>query len=169
MVTRSDRRQDLPADNRRLRAHHHSQGVGTRGAQGIARGDPTFHIAQKSAPRTARRRVVGRHGQLGGRVRREAPRRNRRPVRRVSSAGKRASMKASVWLIVLGLAMTAGASAGLKPVAFRLASLPASAEQGQKLILCATNVGTGTVDVTLKFINVNTGVMVAEKTVSLAP
>ena len=78
-------------------------------------------------------------------------------------------MKSSAWLTVLVLASTAGAWAGLKPVAFRLASLPASAEQGQKLLLCATNVGTGTVDVTLKFINVNTGVMVAEKTVSLAP
>jgi hypothetical protein len=57
---------------------------------------------------------------------------------------------------------------GMKPVAFRLASLPASAEPGQKLVLCAANIGTGAVDVTLEFINVKTGGVVAEKTVSLA-
>jgi hypothetical protein len=57
----------------------------------------------------------------------------------------------------------------MKPVAFRLASLPASAEQGEKLVLCATNIGSGAVDVTLEFINVKTGGVVAEKTVSLEP
>jgi hypothetical protein len=59
--------------------------------------------------------------------------------------------------------------AGLKPVAFRLASLPASAEPGQKLVLCAANIGTGSVDVTLEFINVKTGGVVIDKTVSLEP
>ena len=57
----------------------------------------------------------------------------------------------------------------MKPVAFRLASLPASTEPGQKRVLCATNVGTGGVDVTLEFINVKTGGVVTEKTISLQP
>jgi hypothetical protein len=57
----------------------------------------------------------------------------------------------------------------MKPVAFRLASLPASAERGQKLVLCAANIGTGAVDVSLEFINVKTGAVVADKTVTLEP
>jgi len=65
--------------------------------------------------------------------------------------------------------MASAWAAGLKPVAFRLASLPASAEPGQELVLCATNVGTGAVDVSLEIVNVRTGGLVAEKTVSLAP
>jgi len=55
------------------------------------------------------------------------------------------------------------------PVAFRLASLPASTEPGQKLVLCAANIGTGVLDVTLEFINVKTGGVVAGKTVRLEP
>jgi hypothetical protein len=78
-------------------------------------------------------------------------------------------MKSRVWLTCFALATAAGAWAGMKPVAFRLASLPASAEPGQKLVLCAANIGTGAVDVTLEFINVKTGGVVAEKTVSLEP
>lgn len=78
-------------------------------------------------------------------------------------------MKSRVWLTCFALATVAGAWAGMKPVAFRLASLPASAEQGQKLVLCAANIGTGGVDVTLEFINVRTGGKVAEKTVRLEP
>jgi hypothetical protein len=70
------------------------------------------------------------------------------------------------WLICFALAATA---AGADPVAFRLASLPASAEPGQKLVLCAANIGTGAVDVTLKFINVKTAGVVAEKTIRLEP
>jgi hypothetical protein len=77
--------------------------------------------------------------------------------------------KSRVWLTCFALATAAGACAGMKPVAFRLASLPASAEPGQKLVLCAANIGTGGVDVTLEFINVKTGAMVAEKTVRLEP
>jgi len=76
-------------------------------------------------------------------------------------------MKSRVWLTSLALVTAARACAG--PVAFRLASLPASAEPGQKLVLCATNIGTGVVDVTLEFVNVKTGGMVAEKTVRLEP
>jgi hypothetical protein len=78
-------------------------------------------------------------------------------------------MKSRVWLTWLALATAAGACAGMKPVAFRLASLPASTEPGQKLVLCAANIGTGTVDVTLEFVNVQTGGVMAERTVSLPP
>ena len=78
-------------------------------------------------------------------------------------------MKSGVWFTCIALATAAGGWAGMKPVAFRLASLPASAEPGQKLVLCAANIGTGAVDVTLEFINVKTGGVVAEKTVSLEP
>jgi hypothetical protein len=78
-------------------------------------------------------------------------------------------MKSGVWLTCFALMTAAGAWAGMKPVAFRLASLPASAQPGQKLMLCAANIGTGPVDVTLEFINVKTGSVVSEKTVSLEP
>ncbi|MGC9945832.1 MAG: hypothetical protein ABSF64_05630 [Bryobacteraceae bacterium] len=81
----------------------------------------------------------------------------------------KSSLKSGVWLTCFALAMAAGAEAGMKPVAFRLASLPASTEPGQKLVLCAANIGTGAVDVTLEFINVKTGAVAAEKTVSLEP
>jgi hypothetical protein len=77
-------------------------------------------------------------------------------------------MKSSVWLTYFALVTAASAWAGMKPVAFRLASLPATAEPGQKLVLCAANIGTGAVDVTLEFIDVKTGGVVAEKTVSLS-
>jgi len=78
-------------------------------------------------------------------------------------------MKSCVWLTCSALVTAASVWAGMKPVAFRLASLPASAEQGQMLVLCAANIGAGTVDVTLEFINVKTGGVVAEKTVTLEP
>ncbi len=78
-------------------------------------------------------------------------------------------MKTGVWVTCCVLTCAAGARAGMKPVSYRLASLPASAEQGQKLVLCAANIGTGTVDVSLEFINVKTGLVVAETTVTLPP
>ena len=78
-------------------------------------------------------------------------------------------MTSRVWFTCFALAVTAPVWAGMKPVAFRLASLPASAGEGQKLDLCAANIGTGAVDVTLEFVNVRTGAAVAEKTVTLAP
>lgn len=78
-------------------------------------------------------------------------------------------MKFHLGLAGLVLMSAAGAQAALKPVAFRLASLPATVEQGQKLFLCATNIGTGAVEVSLEFINVQTGGVVAEKTVRLEP
>ncbi len=73
-----------------------------------------------------------------------------------------------------GLAMAALLAAGsgraaLKPEAYRLASLPANVEPGQKLVLCAANIGTGGVDVSMEFINVATGAVAAEKTVTLRP
>ncbi len=76
-------------------------------------------------------------------------------------------MRSRVWLTCFALATVGGAWAD--PVAFRLASLPASVEPGQKLVLCAANIGTGAVDVTLKFINVKTAGVVTEKTVRLEP
>jgi hypothetical protein len=57
-------------------------------------------------------------------------------------------MKSGTLVTCFALATAAGAAAGVKPVAFRLATLPASTEPGQKLVLCAANIGTGTVDVT---------------------
>jgi hypothetical protein len=76
-------------------------------------------------------------------------------------------MKSCVWLTCFALAGVAGAWAD--PVAFRLASLPASAEPGQRLVLCAANIGTGALDVTLEFLNVKTAGVVAETTVRLSP
>src|SRR5579871_2631540 len=78
-------------------------------------------------------------------------------------------MRMQFGVMLLTLASAAGAWAGMKPVAYRLASLPATVEPGQKLLLCAANVGTGALDVTLEFIDVNTGSLVTEKTVSLQP
>ncbi len=56
-------------------------------------------------------------------------------------------MKSLAWSMCAALACASGARAGQKPVAYRLASLPASAEQGQQLVLCAANIGAGPVDV----------------------
>jgi len=78
-------------------------------------------------------------------------------------------MKSWVWLAGLLLAGVGGAQAAIKPVVYRLASLPASAQAGQKLVLCAANIGTGAVDVTLELLNVKTGSVAAEKTVRLEP
>ncbi len=76
-------------------------------------------------------------------------------------------MRSLVW--IAGLALLTIAEASATPVAFRLASLPSTAEPGQKLVLCAANVGTGALDVSLQFINVRTGGVVAEKTIKLEP
>jgi hypothetical protein len=78
-------------------------------------------------------------------------------------------VKFSIWLTGMALLTAGSAWAGLKPVAYRLASLPAAVEPGQKLVLCAANIGTGEVDVSLEFINVRTGGVVAEQSVTLAP
>lgn len=68
-------------------------------------------------------------------------------------------------LVLLSFALAAAVSAA--PVTYRLASLPATAAPGQKLVLCAANVGTGTLDVTLEFLNVSTGTVISEQTVKL--
>jgi hypothetical protein len=73
------------------------------------------------------------------------------------------------WFPCLALLTVAHAAAALNPVAFRLASLPASVEKGQELVLCAANIGTGALDVSLQLISVRTGRVIAEKTVRLAP
>lgn len=78
-------------------------------------------------------------------------------------------MKSLAWLTYVTCMAAAPAWAGINPVSFRLASLPASTEPGQKLVLCAANIGTGSVDVTLEFINVKTGGVVSQKTVRLEP
>ncbi|HTQ53710.1 MAG TPA: hypothetical protein VMI94_04570 [Bryobacteraceae bacterium] len=83
-------------------------------------------------------------------------------------------MKSAAWFTAVApltavLLTSAAAWAVPKPVSFRLASLPASVEPGQKLLLCATNIGTGAVDVSLEFINVATGGPMAEKTITLQP
>jgi hypothetical protein len=80
-----------------------------------------------------------------------------------------AFMKSSGWLPCLALLTTTHAAAALNPVVFRLASLPASVEKGQELVLCATNIGTGALDVSLELVSVRTGRVVAEKTFRLAP
>ena len=78
-------------------------------------------------------------------------------------------MKSCLWFAGFALITAAAAQASIKPVVYRLASLPASVEPGQKLLLCAANIGTGAVDVSLEFINVKTGSVVSEKTVTLEP
>lgn len=78
-------------------------------------------------------------------------------------------MRFRIGLTSLAMLVASSAWAGMKPVAFRLASLPASTQSGQQLVLCAANIGTGSVDVTLEFINVKTGGTISEKTVALQP
>src|SRR5271157_635455 len=77
-------------------------------------------------------------------------------------------MKRLVYSIAL-LAF-AGSSAGAKmAVVFRLASPPLPVEAGQQFSLCAANVGTVKADITLQFINVRTGAIVASRDVVLPP
>lgn len=78
-------------------------------------------------------------------------------------------MKVRSCVTCLALLSASGAWAAIRPVAYRLASLPASAQPGQQLALCAANIGTGSIDVTLEFVNVKTGSVVSGKTVSLRP
>src|ERR1700733_2938565 len=68
-----------------------------------------------------------------------------------------AFMKSHGWFPCLALLTAAHAVAALNPVAYRLASLPASVEKGQKLVLCAANIGTGALDVSLGLVSVRTG------------
>jgi hypothetical protein len=54
-------------------------------------------------------------------------------------------------------------------VVFRLASAPLPVQAGQEFALCAANVGTANADITLNFVNVRTGAIVASKQVTLPP
>jgi len=78
-------------------------------------------------------------------------------------------VKSAVWLTGVALLSATASWAGVKPESFRLASLPAAVEPGQELVLCAANIGTGEVEVSLSFINVATGGVVAERTVTMKP
>ena len=71
---------------------------------------------------------------------------------------------------LIALLALAGASSGAKvAVVFRLASPPLPVEAGQHFSLCAANVGTVNADVTLQFISVRTGAIIASRDVSLPP
>ena len=54
-------------------------------------------------------------------------------------------------------------------VVFRLASPPLSVEAGQQFGLCAANVGSTSVDLTLQFVSVRTAAVAASKDVVLPP
>lgn len=54
-------------------------------------------------------------------------------------------------------------------VVFRLASAPLPVQVGQEFALCAANVGISNADITLNFINVRTGTIVASKQLTLPP
>lgn len=70
----------------------------------------------------------------------------------------------------LALLVLAGAcSWGKVAVVYRLASPPLPVESGQQFSLCAVNVGRVNVDLTLQFINVRTGALVATRDVMLPP
>lgn len=71
------------------------------------------------------------------------------------------------WIAVLALAGTC--CWGKVAVVFRLASAPLPVESGQQFGLCAANVGTVDVELTLQFINVRTGAIVATRNVTLPP
>ncbi len=73
-----------------------------------------------------------------------------------------------VHLIAL-LALAGTCSWGRVAVVFRLASPPLPVEPGQHFGLCAANVGTVNTDLTLQFINVRTGAIVASRSVILLP
>lgn len=70
----------------------------------------------------------------------------------------------------MALLAIAGTSAWPKvAVVFRLASPPMPVEAGQRFSLCAANVGTVNADLTLQFISVRTGAIVASRDVTLPP
>jgi len=77
-------------------------------------------------------------------------------------------MKSLVCCVVL-LALASRSSSARVAVVFRLASPPIPVEAGQSFSLCAANVGTASADLTLQFINVRTGTIVASRDVILPP
>ena len=73
-------------------------------------------------------------------------------------------------LCAIALLAAAGLPAsGRVAVVFRLASPPLPVEAGQRFALCAANVGTIKADLTLEFVNVRTGAVVAKRDVVLPP
>ena len=70
---------------------------------------------------------------------------------------------------VLCLAVAASGCWAKVQIVFRLASPPMPVVAGQHFSLCAANVGTVPVDLTLQFINVRTGAIVATRDVTLPP
>jgi hypothetical protein len=77
-------------------------------------------------------------------------------------------MKRMVCSIAL-LAIAGTPSSAKVAVVFRLASPPLPVEAGQHFSLCAANVGAVNVDLTLQFISVRTGAIVASREVTLPP
>ena len=77
-------------------------------------------------------------------------------------------MKRVVYSMAL-LAIVSTSSWAKVAVVFRLASPPMPVATGQRFSLCAANVGTVNADLTLQFINVRTGAIVASREVTLPP
>lgn len=67
------------------------------------------------------------------------------------------------------LVLAGTCSWGKVAVVFRLASPPLPVEGGQHFALCAVNVGHANLDLTMQFINVRTGAIVATREVTLPP
>ena len=67
------------------------------------------------------------------------------------------------------LALASASSSARIAVVFRLASPPIPVEASQQFSLCAANVGTASADLTLQFINVRTGGIIASRDVVLPP
>jgi len=72
-------------------------------------------------------------------------------------------------LFAIALLAAAAPAWGRYLVVFRLASPPLPVEAGQQFSLCAANVGTVNADLTLQFINVRTGAVIASRSVILPP
>jgi hypothetical protein len=77
-------------------------------------------------------------------------------------------MKRLFYAIAL-LAATGLPASGRVAVVFRFASPPLPVEAGQKFSLCAANVGTIKADLTLQFVNVRTGAVLATRDLVLPP
>jgi len=71
--------------------------------------------------------------------------------------------------VIAVFAMAAIPSWARVAVVFRLASPPMPVEPGQSFSLCAANVGRASAALTLQFINVRTGAIVASREVILPP
>lgn len=74
-----------------------------------------------------------------------------------------------LFFALLMLVLTAVPASPRVMVVFRLASPPLPVEAGQQFALCAANVGSTNVDLTLQFVSVRTGALVISKDVILPP